>query len=237
MYSSYKAYKTDLGETVDLGKSVCYVSDTYLPDDIFLAGLRSDIQKLEMDISRLMGRRKTGKYTKEIGELHSTRYNLAYVMDTAIKSLLIAKKFNSEKSEAAERLSTILKSTPIKSRAPYAERSFHINTRLQALNNDECRKDIITTGIESYVDGFRETQKQFELVTSSIYTQRSKKIRGTLIDEQRKMIKVIKFALSYLEAQNIAQPKIYGKSAKQILVVITRIMSTANARQTRKQNP
>ncbi len=236
MYSSYSPYKNTYGETIEVGRAVIEAIEKYLPTDLFLTRVSGEIDEISSSVSILLGRDKKNDMTETLAKLDTDRDNIANVMESRIEDHIRVKEFNPDEAESAERLIKIFNNTAIDPRVSYTEQSAQVNSRIDALNNNKSRADMEVTGILNLFNGLVSKQDSFEKLSSKKYYIESVKLRGSVKDEVKKITKRINYVLPYLESQYGALPTEYETPAKEILHAINRVMTTANARQTRRES-
>ncbi len=236
MFSVYKPSKTNTDDMKEIARSVMSTVEKYLPEDGFLTRQKLKLSEVDADIEMLQSRSKGNSFTDNLKSIDDERDNITLAIDSEVDNKIRLKSFDPEKGASAEVLQAAFDITPIKVSAGYATQSNQTTTRIRHCNTPEFRTHFETMDILPIWDRLIAVQSEFEKVSDEKDALESVKLRGTVKEQTNRMKDVMKFILPYLEAQSLDVAGAYDSAAKEVLESITRVMTSAEARFTRKQN-
>lgn len=236
MYSNYLRSKPNRDETQELGRGIKSVTATYFSEEPFMVKQAEKIDAVTEQIIALHSRPSVNELTKVVDQYEDERDALTSAIETEVASKLNLRAFFPAKAEAAEILLKKFSETPVETYAANAVETNQINARITLCNTEECRSHFTTIGLLPVWDHFISTQKNYEEKSAEKDAAESLKLRGTLRTQTKEMKKIIDGVLSYLTVQSEDYPEIYEVPAKELAEVVNRVMTTALARETRRNN-
>lgn len=236
LYEEYRRSLTNTSETLELGRSIKSIGEKYLSGDSYVTGQISRIISSTEDVELLQARAKGSSYTITLKELDDERDDIKTGLDSDIEGKIKLKRYDMIKGDAADAVNEMFITTPINIRAGYAVESNQINTRIRLVNTPGGRALFETMGTLPVWDRFIEVQGEFEKVSSEKDALESVKLRGTVREQVAAIQDRINYILYYLTSQAQDLPHDYEAPAKEIFEAVQRIMTIAQARQTKKMN-
>lgn len=236
MFPAYKPYKMNTADTKEIARAVMSSLTKHVPDDEYLNRQKGKLEEADADIELLQSRDRANSLTDDLKSIDDERDDITIAMESEVESKIRLKKFNPAKGEAAEALQAAFDLTPIKISAGYATQTNQTVTRIRHCNTPELRTHFETLEMLTIWDRFIEVQAEFEKASDEKDALESVKLRGTVKAQTDRIKDVMKFILPYLEAQSLDVAGAYDAAAKEVLEAITRVMTVAEARHTRKLN-
>lgn len=235
MFSNYRKSKVNTPEAIDLGNAISTSVTKHLSSDTFL---NRNIQQIGVSIASIMqlqSRTKSNELTDTLASQDTARDDLNAALEMEVEAKERQLALFPQNREAVTTIKKALEATPVDIRAGYAEESNQLNTRLLLLKKEENQTHLTNLGLLPLYTALESEQKQFNTIKSEKDALESKKLRGTIRTHGKELLERIDFSLSYLYAQSMDQVDGYTEPAAEIGEAITRIMTQANARETRRE--
>ncbi len=236
MFSILKLYKLNTDDVRDIARSVMTVIQKHLIDDSYLARQIAKMSTANQDLELLRARVMVNSLTDDLREIDLERDNIIEAIETKVDSVALLKKYDQERGESAEAILRAFKAKPISIHAGYNIESNQIRDRIQHCASEELQDHFEVVNIENLWEILITLQDRFEVITAEKSRQESVKLRGTVKEQTERIKDLLKYILPYMESQAIDLQGAYDIAAKEMLEQLTRVMSIAGARSTRRKS-
>lgn len=236
MFNSYSRFKTNTGDNLDLSGAIISAVRKALPHDSYLNRNCDELESICSDIVFLREKCDEDSLTATLASLDHERDDINIGMEDMIDGEIRTKRYSPERGEAAEALKIAFEAYPVNIKSVYTEESNQISVRIFALDTEENRAHFRTLDMLPLFEELKTVQKKFTKACNGKDAEDSLQLRGAVRDQLRKIQQRISWILPYVESQAEANISEYEKTAAEISDAVTRVMSTASARRTRKLN-
>lgn len=236
MFNGYKRSKTNTSDNLDLSCAIITAARKTLPDDLYLKRNCDELEEICSQIVFLQARCRENSLTESLASLDHERDDINIGMEDKIDGEIRTKRYFPAKGEAAEALKIAFEAYPVNIKSGYAEESNQISVRIFALDNEESRAHFITLDMLPLFEHLKTVQEKFIKLSNGKDALESLELRGSVKDQVKRLQERISWVLPYLESQAEAGVSEYRTVAGEVSEAVTRVMSTASARRTRKLN-
>ncbi len=232
MASKFNSYILHNGEMVQFVTRFVSLLREEKGDDTFLIRQADVLDEILTGMRALSSRSASNSYTKELKQLDKKRDALSsfILKATGAKAKLDAVLENDNSS--AKRLVRVFNKYGYNPQKGYSQESAEIKWIINELNS--LSSELEECGVKDAFEALKETQLDFEEVFQKKIEFGAKKIKGSIIDQKRKLAKRVVYPINYIEVNSVDLPESFANIDAKVNSLIKVIMAPARGRETRR---
>lgn len=236
MFREYLPSKMNASDTIDLAHGMCNTILSKCAKDTYLKGNATKLASIIATAEEYQGRSFVNPVTEKLEELRTSRNSLCTGMVELLNGKVKCAIVEPEMAKKAQVILNVINETPVSASGSQAKRSNQTSVRIRRLNEDANRLIMEEIGVLGIFLQYKIIQDSIEHLATEKDAYESNRRRGASSEYVNELKTHIGYILPYLESNCATDPAQYSAPAKEIRETITRVMTSAKMRTSRKED-